>query len=113
MIRLYADEHFSRVITQMLRTIGYDVLTVQEAGNANQRIADEDVLAFAISQNRAVITFNRFDFIRLHSLQLEHAGIIVCTDNPDRSQLVSIIDREILAAEPLLGKLIRVVRPDR
>jgi predicted nuclease of predicted toxin-antitoxin system len=113
MTKIYADEHFPRVISEMLRAIGYDVLTVQAAGNANQGIPDEEVLAFATSQNRSVITFNRFDFIRLHKTQPEHAGIIVCTDNPNRSQLVSIVDAAILANEPLVGKLIWIVRPDR
>jgi predicted nuclease of predicted toxin-antitoxin system len=41
-------------------------LTVQEAGNDNLGIPDEDVLAFAIRDNRAVVTLNRQDFIRLH-----------------------------------------------
>jgi len=39
-----------------LRNLGHDVLTVQEAGNANQRIPDEQVLAFAVSQERAILT---------------------------------------------------------
>ena len=113
MTKIYADEHFPRLISEMFRTAGYDVLTVQQAGRANLKIPDEEVLSFATSQNRSVITFNRFDFIRLHKVQPEHGGIIVCTDNPDRSQLVSMVDAAILANEPLAGKLIRIVRPDR
>jgi hypothetical protein len=34
----------------------HDILTVQEAGKGNQRIPDEEVLAFAIADNRAVLT---------------------------------------------------------
>jgi Domain of unknown function (DUF5615) len=40
MIRLYADEQFSLPVVERLRSKGYDILTVKEAGNANQRIPD-------------------------------------------------------------------------
>lgn len=48
MARLYADEQFPRLVSELLRTMGHDVLTVQEAGNDNLGIPDEDVLAFAV-----------------------------------------------------------------
>ncbi|HEY9850222.1 MAG TPA: DUF5615 family PIN-like protein [Leptolyngbyaceae cyanobacterium] len=51
-----------------LRALGHDVLTVQEAGNANQGMPDSDVLAFATSEKRAVLTQNRKDFFRLHRI---------------------------------------------
>jgi len=49
MARLYADEQFPRDVSEQLQTMGHDVLTVQEAGNANLGIPDEEVLAFAVS----------------------------------------------------------------
>jgi predicted nuclease of predicted toxin-antitoxin system len=67
MANFYADEQFPKNATIALRALGHDVLTVQDAGNANQKIPDEDVLAFATVNDRAVITINRVDFIRLHS----------------------------------------------
>ena len=111
MARLYADEQFPRKVSELLREMGHDVLTVQSAGNANLGIPDDDVLAFAISDNRAVITLNRQDFIRLHKANPNHAGIIVCTNDTDRVRMATRINEAILAEEPLLGKLIRVVRP--
>ncbi|HEY9873358.1 MAG TPA: DUF5615 family PIN-like protein [Candidatus Obscuribacterales bacterium] len=111
MARLYADEQFPREVSEMLRTMGHDVLTVQEAGNANQGIPDEEVLAFAVSDNRVVITLNRQDFIQLHRANTDHAGIIVCTNDTDRSRMASRINEAIATGEPLPGKLIRVVRP--
>jgi predicted nuclease of predicted toxin-antitoxin system len=42
---LYADEQFPRKVSELLRTLGHDVLTVQEAGNTGS--SDPDVLAFA------------------------------------------------------------------
>nr|WP_309242617.1 DUF5615 family PIN-like protein [Limnofasciculus baicalensis] len=56
MVSLYADEGFPKVVTGLLRQFGHDVLTVQEAGQANQRIPDNQVLAFATIQGRAVLT---------------------------------------------------------
>ncbi len=111
MARLYTDEQFPRKVSELLRTMGHDVLTVQEAGNANLGIPDEEVLAFAISGNRAVITLNRQDFIRLHKANLQHAGIIVSTNDTDRYRMATRINEAIAASEPLPGKLIRVVRP--
>jgi Domain of unknown function (DUF5615) len=58
MVRLYADENFELPVIKKLREQGYDILTALEAGNANQGIPDEDVLTFAIQENRAVIILN-------------------------------------------------------
>ncbi len=111
MARLYADEQFPREVVELLRPLGHDILTVQEAGNANQGIPDEQVLAFAVSDERAVLTFNRFDFIRLHRTQPDHAGIVVCKEDQNWERLAIRINQEIAIAEPLTGKLIRVNRP--
>jgi predicted nuclease of predicted toxin-antitoxin system len=111
MARLYADEQFPRVVSQLLRNMGNDVLTVQEAGNANLGIPDDQVLAFAIRNNRTVVTINRLDFIKLHRSNSEHFGIIVCTNDSDRPRMASRINKAIAIQESLQGKLIRVVRP--
>ena len=111
MARLYADEQFPYPVVELLRAFGHDVLTVQEAGKANQKIADPEVLAFATSENRAVVTQNRKDFIRLHSLNSDHTGIIVCTIDRDWEALASRIDVMLKYEEPLQGKLIRILRP--
>jgi predicted nuclease of predicted toxin-antitoxin system len=111
MARLYSDEQFPREISEILRTMGHDVLTVQEAGNANLGIPDEDVLAYAMSDNRAVVTLNRQDFIRLHKSNSKHFGIIVCTSDPDRPRLAARINEAVAAYESLDNELIRVVRP--
>jgi hypothetical protein len=43
-VHLYADEQFPRIVSELLRNFGHDVLTVQEAGKGNQAIPDEEVL---------------------------------------------------------------------
>jgi Domain of unknown function (DUF5615) len=108
---LYTDENFPLPVVEFLRSFGHDVLTAREAGNANLRIPDEEVLAFAVTNERAVLTRNRRDFMRLHILQPNHAGIIVCTEDPDFERLATHINEAIAALETLAGKLIRVNRP--
>jgi predicted nuclease of predicted toxin-antitoxin system len=111
MARFYADEQFPFQVVELLRNLGHDVLTVQEAGNANQRIPDDQVLAFAISQERSMLTINRIDFIRLHRHDNEHFGIVVCTNNRNWEQFAARVDDAVKAEESLRGKLIRVLRP--
>ena len=111
MARFYADEQFPLPVVELLRNLGHDVLTVQEAGNANQRIPDEQVLAFAVSQERAILTINRIDFIRLHRRDDQHFGIVVCTNNRNWEQFAARVDEAVKAEESLRGKLIRVLRP--
>ena len=59
------------------------MLTIHEMGKAGQLVTDEDILAFACADSRAVLTFNRKHFVRLHGTQPEHAGIIACRFDPD------------------------------
>jgi predicted nuclease of predicted toxin-antitoxin system len=110
-MKLYADEQYPDPVVKCLRDLGHDVLTVQEAGKANQGIPDDEVLAFATENERAVVTQNRRDFIRLHRLEPNHAGIIVCSDDRNWDALAQRIDAAVVESESLQGKLIRIVRP--
>jgi TRAP-type C4-dicarboxylate transport system substrate-binding protein len=111
MARLYADEQYPLPVVEFLRPLGHDVLTVQEAGNAGLGIPDEDVLAFSVSNERAVLTLNRGDFIRLHRSQPNHAGIIICTQDNNWERQATRINDAISTIDTLSGKLIRVNRP--
>jgi predicted nuclease of predicted toxin-antitoxin system len=111
MARIYADEQYPLPVVEFLRPFGHDILTVQEAGNAGLGIPDEDVLAFAVSNERAVLTLNRGDFIRLHRLQPNHSGIIICTQDNNWERQATRINEAISTEEILTGKLIRVNRP--
>ena len=66
MAALYTNENFPLKVVLALREMGHDVLTSYEAGNANQRIPDADVLEFAAKSGRILLTLNRRDFIALH-----------------------------------------------
>jgi Domain of unknown function (DUF5615) len=108
MANLYADENFKYAVVEELRQRGHDVLTVQEA---NQQGSDDaQVLAYAISANRAVLTFNRRHFIKLHQQTPKHAGIIVCTHD-DAAPLADRIHLAILACPVLDNQLLRITRP--
>lgn len=110
--RLYANENFHLGVVEILRTLGHDVLTTSEAGQANRKIPDEQVVAFAMGQSRAVLTFNRRHFIRLHKeLNGEHCGIIACKMDADLEALARRIDAAITEAGSLAGKLVRIQRP--
>lgn len=111
MARLYADEDFAASVVEELRKLGHDLLTVQEAGQGGKGIGDPDVLAFAVTQRRAVLTCNRWDYIRLHTRVRPHAGIIVCTRDDDFAALAVRIDRAIAACPSLDNQLLRVNRP--
>jgi hypothetical protein len=109
--RIYANENFPLEVVRALRRSGHDVLTFAEAGNSGLAIPDEQVLAFASHEDRALLTLNRWDFVRLHGLEPKHAGIIVCSLDQDADGQAARIDNAIKVAGDLNGKLIRVNRP--
>lgn len=110
MARLYANENFPVEVVERLRALGHDVLTTHDVGKSNQSIEDDAVLRFAVETDRCVLTINRKDFMRLHRVVAEHAGIIVCTKNRDYTAFADRIDEAIRQSGVLAGQLIRVVR---
>ncbi|MGF1568672.1 MAG: DUF5615 family PIN-like protein [Nodosilinea sp.] len=110
MVRLYADEQFPLPVVQRLRRLGYDILTAQESGQANQKIPDDQVLSFAAANKRAVITQNRRNFIRLHQQCPAHTGIVVCSKNLDWDAFAAAIHRELTGYESFAGELIRITK---
>ncbi|HVC96392.1 MAG TPA: DUF5615 family PIN-like protein [Pirellulales bacterium] len=113
MARFYANENFPFPIVEELRRLGHDALTVAETGKASQKVTDEEVLDFAISNSRAVLTLNRRHFIRLHGQRVGHAGIVVCTYDPDFVAVARRIHAAISGASEFAGQLIRITRPAR
>jgi hypothetical protein len=107
---LHADENFPLRVVEELRRLGHDVLTVHEDGRANQSITDKDLLARATEISRAVLTLNRLDFKRLHRQMPDHAGIIVCTVDPDRVGQAQRVAASIAEVGELRGQLIQVYR---
>lgn len=111
MARLYADENFPLPVVTELRRLGHDVVTMQESGMARQAVPDEAVLSLASADQRAVVTLNRKHFIQLHRSVPHHAGIIVCTFDPDFAGQAQRLHAALAAAGTLSNQLIRVNRP--
>ena len=109
--RLYSDENFPLHVIEELRHLGHDVLTMHEDGKANQSIPDDEVLAVAAREQRALLTIKRRHFISLHRRKMDHSGIIVCTFDPDFPGQARRITEAIENLPDLAGKLIRVYRP--
>ena len=70
--RFYLDQHIHGAIASGLRQHGIDVLTAQEAGRCG--LADADQLAFAMSQERVMVTHDT-DYLALAASGVAHAGI--------------------------------------
>ena len=111
MAKFYSNENFPIPVVEKLRLLGHDVLTSQEAGQADRAIPDEEVLKFANNKKRTVLTFNRKHFLRLHRKGIGHAGIIVCTFDVEFEALAMRIHNTIQANPDISGNLIRVNRP--
>lgn len=86
-------------MVELLRSLGHDALTVQEASNAGT--SDLEVFAFAIANHRAVLTQNRQDFVKLHQSQPDHAGMIICSDDQNFTQLAEQTHAVISAEDSL------------
>lgn len=77
------------------------------------RSPDPLVLARAIQLGRAVITFNRRHYVRLHRLNSAHAGIVAVTDDPDAPAVATRILAALTGVTDLSGRLIPVDKPSR
>src|SRR3954468_21997695 len=105
---LYADEDFPYPAVEALRLMGHDVLTAQEDGLAGT--ADPDVLARAHSLGRAMLTYNRRHYERLHRQGADHSGIFSATQDPDHLPLADRINAALRGLSP--GRwCLRVNRP--
>ena len=111
MNRFLADENLPLPVVAELRSLGHDVMTLQEAGKGNQQFPDEKVLHLAAEQNRAVVTLNRKHFIRLHHLNKKHGGISVCSMDLDYHGQAHRIHQAVKSSVSLSGLLIRINRP--
>ena len=97
MARLYSNENVPLELVGQMRSRGHDVLTSYEAGNANSRIPDDEVLQFAYATDRILLTNNRRNFIRLHRCGTEHSGIIVFTLTAGNTGIAERINADLLS----------------
>ena len=79
-MKLLLDEMLSAQISEQIRARGHDALAVDETSEL-RGFADPDLFAQAQEQERAIVTYNREDFLALdreyRSRQREHHGIVI------------------------------------
>lgn len=76
---LYIDEDVSVLLTKLLRSRGFVITSTQEAGMLG--CSDEEQLAHAARQRKALLTHNRVHFEALvqqyHATGRTHSGVII------------------------------------
>jgi predicted nuclease of predicted toxin-antitoxin system len=81
-LKLYLDEHISPRLAVQLNKYGFNVTSTLNAGM--EKSEDDEQLAYAVTSQRAIVTFNHRDFAVLHARYLEegneHWGIILSTE---------------------------------
>jgi hypothetical protein len=115
-VRLYFDRHVMRRLAVDLSGRGFDVLTTEQAGK--DRASDEEQLAYATAERRAILTFNIGDFASLHqqwqATGRHHAGIIASLQHGIR-QYAMLRDRMLrllnhLTADEMADNLVHLER---
>lgn len=80
--KLHLNEHLSPRLAGQLRQYGFDVTSTVEMNM--MAVADDEQFAFAVSEQRAIVTINFSDFVALHHQYLAdgqgHWGIILSTE---------------------------------
>lgn len=109
-MNFYSNENFPMPVIEALRNLGHDVLTSAEAGNANRGVPDDEVLKYAATQKRILLTLNRRDFISLHQNVPGHAGIVVCTFDADFFAQAGRIHAAVQSVTSATDQLLRVNR---
>lgn len=103
-IRRFTDEMINPRLAWRLSRQGYDVLSCQRAGRANQHILDEPRLEYATQQGRAILTYNAGHFIRLDrewkASGRRHAGIIVSPQIIDVAELSRRVKLHLDTVDP-------------
>jgi predicted nuclease of predicted toxin-antitoxin system len=108
-LQFYSNENFPIAMVNLLRAEGYDVLTSYEAGQANQRIPDDQVLRYATTTHRILMTENRQDFIDLHYTTPDHPGIIIFKSDRDYTgKIKALINFLMTDHQPLDNRLLRI-----
>ena len=90
-MKLLLDEDAqSKLLVRLLRAVGHDVLTSNEAGLTS--CSDETIFHRALSEERIVLTRNVNDFKRLHLANSLHAGILAIYQDADETNHMGSAD---------------------
>lgn len=101
--KLFIDEDVHDKLADVLRNCGIDVMNAREVNRKG--LSDEEQLRYAISQKRAIFSFNMVDYeklaVRLFNENKTHFGIIVSPQRGFRETLNKLLNllRETSADE--------------
>lgn len=106
--KLLLDEHIWAYLAKILREQGFDVIHVTEVGLV--ATPDKEIMAYAVGQHRAVVTFNIRDFIPI-AIQYyedgkEHYGV-VASNQVSRGELQKRVMKLLnsITAEELMNSV--------
>ena len=96
-MRLLLDEHINPEVARLLRKKGFDVLSVEEA--RMREASDEQVLSFAVSEKRVIVTYNIRDFQMLlldwHRAGRHHSGIVFVSEKTASQKTIGPLVRAL------------------
>ncbi|MCK9365130.1 MAG: DUF5615 family PIN-like protein [Syntrophales bacterium] len=99
-LKLFLDEAIHTGLSHALRQRGYDVVHAQDLKRKGK--SDGEQLAFAVQEERCLVTFNVRDFVHLHNQYArenrEHWGIIVSRQMPIGETLRRLLKKVGLAS---------------
>lgn len=116
-MKVYLDEDVSPVIATILRDDGVDAVSAHEVGNV--QFGDRAQLMWATGEERAIVTANIKDFVRLAheaiATNTAHAGIILIPSSFAGDEFRAIADGidEVLKeySHDLCGSVVYIRRP--
>ena len=101
-LRYLLDEDLSYRVAEGLRLRQVDALSVHEIGRANRGIPDAEQVAYATSEGRVLVTYNRADYQALdgqwRALGRGHAGILWCSERTIPRRAIGGLVRALEAA---------------
>lgn len=103
-LRFYTDENVSWAVINGLRQRGVDVMTTPDADMLGR--LDEEQLALATEHGRVLFTHDD-DFLRLHSQEFPHTGIVYTHQTSSISRMIRglMLVYEVLDSEYMAGHL--------
>lgn len=117
-MKLLLDEHYSLVIAEQLRARGLDVVAVTEHVNL-RGVGDEELLSWATTQRRVLLTNNITHFIALARewsvAGRSHYGLVFSIDSkmPRSKRAIGLFVRrltELMSSEQSADALVDQIR---
>ena len=107
--KLFIDEDVHDKLAYILRNCGIDAINAREANRKG--LSDEEQLSYAISQRRAIFSFNMADYeklaVKLFNKNKTHFGIIISPQKGFRETLDKLLSLlQETSADELRNQLI-------